>query len=185
MGERQPFEPIGKQARWKTVYEILRKTGTGDVITYDVLGEALGLHPVRERVKIVQAVRRAAKEHETEDKRAIEPVYGKGYRPVDPRGQLELARGQQKRAGRALSRGHSKAVNVDLNGVEPQVRGALEALGKAFVLQMDFNKRFEKKQERLEETVREIADSQAEDRKRTDDELSELRARLARLEGEQ
>lgn len=183
MGDRKPFEPLGKQARWKTVYEILRKTGTGEVITYEALGEALGLDPVHERNAIVQAVRRAGKEHETEDKRALRVVPGVGYRPVDARGSLELARSQQKKSTRALSRGHSKAVNVDLNGVDPQVRAALETIGKAFVLQMDFNKRFETKQARLEETVREIADSQAEDRKRTDDELTELRERLARLEG--
>lgn len=183
MGQRAPFEPLGDKARWRTVYEILATTPTGDVITYETLGEALGLHPVNERPKIVQAFRRAARQHETEDNRAVEAVPGLGYRPVDPSGSLELARGQQKRAGRSLARGHSKAVHVDLNGVDPQVRAALETIGKAFVLQMDFNRRFEVKQQRLEQTVREIADSQAQERKRTDEELDELRARLARLEG--
>jgi FKBP-type peptidyl-prolyl cis-trans isomerase 2 len=180
---RHPFEPIGAQARWKTVYEILVKTPTGDIITYEQLGEALGLNPEDDRNKIVQALRRAAKEHEEHDKRAVDVAPGQGYRPVDPTGSLTLARRQQKKAGRSLVRGHSKAVNVDLNGVDPEVRKALEMLGHAFTLQMDFNRRFEGKQARLEQTIREIADSAAEDRKRTAEEVAELRERLARLEG--
>jgi len=185
MGERQPFEPVGAKARWKTVYELIRKTPTGTVITYQQLADALGLDAEKHRMAIRQAVIRAAKEHEEKDKRAIDVVRGEGYRPVEARTNIELARRHQKKAGRSLARGHSKAVNVDLNGVEPQVRAALETIGHAFVLQMDFNKRFEGKQARLEETVREIADSQAEDRKRTAEEVAELRARLARLEAGQ
>lgn len=183
MGERAPFEPIGTRARWRTVYDLLAVMPVNGVITYGELGDALGLHPDRERNVIQQAVRRAAKEHEELDKRALDVIPGKGYRVVEPPEHLGLARRYQKRSSRALARGHSKAVNVDLNGVEPQVRQALEMLGHAFVLQIDFNKRFEGKQARLEETVREIADSQAEDRKRTAEEVAELRARLARLEG--
>lgn len=183
MTGRAPFEPIGTQARWKTVYELLRKTPTGTVITYRQLADLLGLDAERHQAAIRGALARAAKEHEVQDKRAIEAVRGEGYRPVDASVNVVLARKHQRRAGRSLARGYSKAVNVDLNGVEPQVRAALETIGHAFVLQMDFNRRFEGKQARLEETVREIADSQAEDRKRTAEEVAELRARLARLEG--
>lgn len=183
MAGRNPFEPIGEQARWKTVYEIIKAAPTDHLITYEVLADALGLHPVDDRDTIRGAVHRAAREHEVTDKRAVEAVRGEGYRPVDQQGSLILARGQQVKSGKALVRGHSKAVNVDLNGVDPQVRAALETIGKAFVLQMDFNKRFQAKQDRLEEAIRDISDSQAGDRKRTDDELAELRERLARLEG--
>ena len=185
MTERAPFEPVGAQARWKTVYELLKKTPTGTVVTYRQLADALGLDAERHRDAIRSAVIRAAKEHEEKDKRAVQAVRGEGYRPVEARVNIELARKHQKRANRSLARGHSKAVNVDLNGIDPQVRAALETIGHAFVLQMDFNKRFEGKQAKLEETVREIADSQAEDRKRTAEEVADLRARLARLEGNQ
>lgn len=185
MTSRAPFEPIGPQARWKTVYALLKKTPTGTIITWKELADELGLDAVRHRMAIRGALSRAAKEHEVEDKRAIEVVRGEGYRPVDARVNIELARKHQRRAGRSLARGHSKAVNVDLNGVDPQVRAALETIGHAFVLQMDFNKRFEGKQARLEQTVRDIADSQEQDRKRTAEEVAELRERLARLEGGQ
>ena len=180
---RAPFEPIGKQARWKTVYELLAKASTNDLVTYDELGEALGLDPDGERSLIQQAIHRAAKEHERNDKRAIDAIPGKGYRVVEPTEHLELARRHQKKSGRSLARGASKVINVDLNGLEPEVRAAFDVLGHAFRLQMDFNRRFEVRQSKLEETVRDIQDSQHTDRKRTDEEVAELRERLARLEG--
>ena len=180
-----PFQPAGEQARWKTIYEILKATPIDGVVTYNKLGKALDLDPIKERHLIQQAMQRAAREYEGVDKRAIDAVRGKGYRVVEPREHLDLARRHQRKSSRALVRGHSKAVNVDLNGVEPQVRAALETVGRAFALQMDFNRRFDVRQARLEEAVRAIADSQHDDRKRTAEEVAELRERLARLEAEQ
>ena len=156
------------------------------VITYEQLADAIDLDPVDDRAVIRKEVHRAARHHEEQDKRAIEAVAGEGYRPVDPSGSLVLARKQQKKSGRALQRGHSKSVNVDLNGVDPQVRAALETIGKAFVLQMDFNRRFEGKQARMEQAIRDITETQAqasEKQARTEREVTELRERLARLEG--
>lgn len=184
MTGRAPFEPIGAEARWKTVYELLKNTPTGEIITYAQLGEILGLDPDGDRAIIRSAIRRAAEEHEEHDKRAIDAVPSQGYRPVEPRASLELARKQGKKAGRSLARGRSKAVNVDLNGVDPEVRKALEVVAQAFSMQMDFNRRFEGKTARLEQTIRDIADSQEQDRKQTAEEVAELRARLARLEGD-
>jgi hypothetical protein len=179
---RAPFEPVGKQARWRTVYDLLHAAPVNGLVTYDELGEALGLDPVGERNIIQQAVHQAARKHEQADKRAIDAVPGKGYRIVEAAEHLDLARMHQKKSGRSLKRGASKVHNVDLNGLEPQVRAAFEVLGHAFRLQMDFNRRFEVRQSKLEETVRDIADSQRTDRKRTDEEVAELRERLARLE---
>lgn len=181
---RAPFEPIGEQARWKTVYELLAKAPMNGIITYAELGDALGLHPDDDRGLIQQAVHRASKEHEEKDRRAIDVVPNKGYRIVEPAEQLGLARRHQKKSGRSLARGASKVTNVDLNGLEPQVRAAFEVLGHAFRLQMDFNRRFDVRQNRLEETVREIQDSQSTDRKRTDEEVALLKERLARLENQ-
>jgi len=185
MTGRAPFEPIGAEARWRTIYGLLTAAPMNGVITYKQLGDALGLDPDDDRKPIQDAMRRAAKRHEEADKRAAEVVPDVGYRVVEPREHIDLARRYQRKSGRALVRGHSKAINVDLNGVDPEVRNALEILGHAFTLQMDFNRRFEGKQARLEQTIREIADNQAEDRKRTTEEVAELRARLARLEGGQ
>jgi hypothetical protein len=180
--EREPFKPLGAQARWRTIYEILLKTPTGKVITWERLGEALALDPVKDRAAIVGAVRRAAKEHEVKDKRAVDTVRGEGYMPVDATGSLVVARKQQVKSGKALVRGHSAAVNVDLNGAAPEVRKALEVLAAGLDAQLEFNRRVAGKQVRMEHDLRAIRDSQQEDRERTDAESAELKARLERLE---
>lgn len=181
---RAPFEPIGNQARWKTAYELLSAAPMNGLVTYGELGNALGLDPDAERGLIRQAVHRAAREHEKVDKRAIDAVPNKGYRIVETAEHLDLAKRHQKKSGRSLARGASKVTNVDLNGMEPQVRAAFEVLGHAFRLQMDFNRRFDVRQNQLEQTVREIQDSQSTDRKRTDEEVALLKERLARLENQ-
>lgn len=176
-----PFQPAGDRARWRVVYELLRETQTGDVLTYGEIGAALGLDPDGERHALQMAVRRAAKEHEVADRRAIEAVPNVGYRVVEAPEHLRLARGQQKRAGKALERGHSKVVHVDLSGMEPETRHAFEVVARAFSMQMDFNRRFDVRQKRLEESL----DAMTERTERTEQEIADLKARLARLEGDQ
>lgn len=179
------FKPIGEQARWRIVYEMLRGIPVDSVVTYEQLGEALSLDPDKDRHAIQMAMRRAATELETEDKRAVDSVPNEGYRVVVASEHLTLARRHQKKAGRSLARGQSKVVNVDLNGVDdPEVRRALELTAQAFSLQMDFNRRFAVRQSQLEKAVRQITDTQETDRKRSDEEVTRLRERVERLERE-
>ena len=177
-----PFQPIGEQARWRTIYRMLRQVPVNGILTYQQLGDALGLHPDNDRSTIQSAFRRASWEHEQADNRSTDAIPGTGYRIVEVPENLGLARRQQKRSSRALVRGHSKAIHVDLNGAEPQVRRALEIIGQGFALQMDFNHRFDVRQGRLEQAISEITDTQVLDRKRTDEEIADLRDRLRRME---
>lgn len=178
------FKPIGEQARWRIVYGLLRKAATGSVVTYEAIGGALALDPDNDRHAIQMAMRRAAREHEVEDRRAVDVVPNEGYRVVEAREHLTLARRHQKKASRSLARGQSKAVHVDLSGVDPDVRHALEVTAQAFALQMDFNRRFAVRQSRLEQAVQEITGVQAEDRQRSEAEVAKLRERIERLERE-
>lgn len=180
-----PFKPIGEVARWQAVYALLRATKTGDVLTYEAIGEALELDPKLERHAIQMAVRRAAKEHEEADKRAIEAVPNKGYRVVEAPEHLRLARGHHRRASKALVRGQSKAVNVDWAALDPEARRAFEVVVAAFAAQIEFNKRFDVRQKRLEQAFDAMAERTDKTEQRTEQEIAELKARLARLEGEQ
>jgi polyhydroxyalkanoate synthesis regulator phasin len=178
------FQPKGEQARWRAVYDILCKAETGSVVTYEQLGAMLRLDADEDRHAIQMAVRRAAVEHEQVDKRAIDAVPNVGYRIAEAPEHLGLARRHQRKAGRSLVRGNSKAVNVDLSDVDPEVRHALEVMAQAFALQMDFNRRFAVRQSRLEDAVREITETQSSDRQRTAAEVAQLRARVEKLERE-
>lgn len=176
-----PFQPAGEQARWRVVYDLLCKIETGGVLTYEQIGKALDLDVDADRHPIQMAMRRAAKEHEEADRRAVEAVPNEGYRVVEAPEHLRLARGQQKRAGRALARGQSKVVHVDLAGLAPDTRRAFEVVARAFAMQMDFNKRLDVRQAKLEQAV----DAMSERTERTEQEIADLKARLARLEGDQ
>lgn len=172
------FQPAGPTVRWRILYDLLKTCPAGDVLTYEHMAEALDLHPNHDRHAIRTALRRAAREYETEDKHALVAVPGTGYRVVHADEHVQLARVQQKRSNRALARGHSKVINVDLNGLTPEIRQLTEATVRAFAMQMDFNRRLDVRQKRLETVVH----ATAERTNRNEQEIAELKQRLARLE---
>lgn len=173
-----PFQPRGSIARWRLIYDLLTAKNIDDSITYDEMAAMLKLHPVEDRHAIQMAVRRAAKEYEETDLRALEPIPNEGYRIVEPEEHLRLAQGQQKRSNKALQRGHSKIVHVDMNGLAPDVRKAFEVVAQAFAMQMDFNRRTDIRQRRLEEAIQSVSQRS----ERSEEEIQELRKRLERLE---
>ena len=177
-----PFQPAGERARWRVIYDLLREAKVGEVITYREMAEALDLDAKRDRTKVQLAMRRAAKELETVDRHAVDPIANEGYRIVEPEQHLDLARKHQKKAGKSLQRGHSKVVNVDFNGMEPDVRKAFEVVAGAFAAQIDFNRRLSVRQDQLEKAVDAVTQQTDAQRQRTDEELEALRERLRRLE---
>lgn len=177
----KPFEPIGERARWRVIYDLLRKKNVGDSLTYDEISEAIDLHPQNDRHAMQMATRRAAKELEQVDERALEPIANVGYRVVEPREHLRLARLQQKKSQRALESGHSKVTHVDLSGMDVETRRAFEVVAIAFSMQMEMTRRLDVGQKRLEAAVASVV----ERTERSEEELAELRERLERLESQQ
>lgn len=169
------FAPVGDRARWRILYDILKALNVGDVFTYERMAGVLDLHPQTDRHTLQMSIQRAGKELEVEDKRAIEAVRGVGYRVVEPEHHLVLARQHSRRAGRSLQRGLSKVVNVDLNGVDPNIRGAFDLLARGFHQQAHFNRAM------LKETT-DIKSMVVEDRMRSAEDNEALRARVARME---
>lgn len=174
------FRPIGDRARWRVLYDLLAGRGVGEVLTYEEMADALGLDPATDRQKIQLAMRRAAVELEVEDKHAVAPVVNTGYRIVEPRQQLGLARAQQGKASAALMRGRSKVVNVDFNMIDPETRRAFQVVAGAFAAQLDLINRLDVRQTDLERVVT----TQTERTERTEEELATVLDRLRRLETE-
>jgi hypothetical protein len=172
------FQPIGDRPRWQVVYELLCQTETNAVLTYEAMGAALGLDPHKDRHPIQMAMRRAAREHEQMDKRAVDAVPNKGYRVVRPPEHMQLAQRQQRRSTHALRSGHSKVVHVDMSGMDPDTRQAFEVVARAFAAQMDFNRRMDIRHKRLEQAL----SSMDQRYERSEEEIAELRMRLERLE---
>jgi hypothetical protein len=175
---RRPFEPVGDQARWRTVYELLCGLDVNDVITHEQIASALGLTLPGDYPKIPQAIRRAAREYEVTNNRVLESVRGTGYRVVAPEEHLTLARYDQQKAVRALARGHSKVVHVDFENMDPATRDAFQVVASGFARQLDINNRSARRQRQMEDSIKAIV----ADRHRTDEEMAEMRLRLARVE---
>jgi hypothetical protein len=174
----KPFIPLGDVARWRTIYDLLTTRQVDDVLTYADMADALNLDALKNRRTIQTAMRRAAKEFEQVDKHAVTPVPNIGYRIVEPEEHLRLAKDLQRRSSRALVSGRSKVVNVDLAGVSPEIRQAFQVVASAFAMQMEFNRRTDVRQKRLEQSL----DAIREKTTHTDNEIAELQARLQRLE---
>jgi len=174
-----PFTPSGDRARWRVLYELLRSKEVGDVVTYREMGKVLDLHPDRDRQTMQLAMRRAVREYLTVDKRATDVIPNEGYRVVEAVEQLGLARRHQRSASRSLDSARAQLDNVDWARIQdPEARRALELAGVMLGRQQDMMRRMDIRQRRLEE----IVDAVAVKSERTDAELDELRARLARLE---
>lgn len=150
-----PFQPVGPVARWKVVYDLIRPLEFGEVLTYEAMGEALGLDPeVKEDRHVIQmSARRALKELLNIDHRGSKAVPNVGYRVAQPVEHVGLATERNKRAGRQLVTGRNISTKVDLNGVDAQTRGALEQLAAGFARQMEINRRVLAKQEAHDEAI--------------------------------
>jgi hypothetical protein len=178
--DRRPFEPLGLVARWRVIYELLQVTEIGEVLTYKVMAEALGLDPARDRRIIQGAIPRAQQELETVDKRHIEAVANVGYRVVEPKMQLELAKQRGRRAGKQLEHGKSHITNVDFNKIDPQLRSAFEVVGYVFTKQLEFMGRLELKQKRTEAALAAVKQQVETDMAAVDERLRWLEEQAAK-----
>jgi hypothetical protein len=173
-----PFVPVGDAARWRFIYDELTKLNVDDVLTYEALADTLDLDAKGDRHKIQMAVRRAAKEYLEVDKRALDAVPNVGYRVVEASEHLMLAQRFQRKSNRALVAGRSRVVNVDMNALEPEARKAFEVVAIAFSQMLDFQRRMDVRQKRLEQAV----DTIANQHERSQAEIDQLKERLAKLE---
>ena len=172
------FEPKGSKSRRRIIFDVLHLHEEGDLVTYQELADALELDSDEDRVKIQAAVRAAARDLLQEDMLALEPVTNEGYRIVTAEEHLRLARRFQRSSSRALVRGHAVVSWVDYNQLSPDVRALAEVTAQAFAMQIDFNRRIDVRQSRLEQAMMAVAIKTND----TAENVTELRERLARLE---
>lgn len=175
---RGMFEPVGAQARWRTIYDELKTVPVGGILSYETMAVALSLDPLKDRNTIQVAMQRAAKELELVDLRAVDVVRNVGYRVVEAREHLTLAQRHQKKSIRSLKRGKSKLDNVDLSLVPEEIRPLFQAGAEALARQMDFNRRTSIRQDRLERGMSTMSKTV----ERNEDETAKLAARLDRLD---
>lgn len=172
------FAPKGEQSRWRMIYDELCQMQVGDTFTYEELGKLLSLHPDADRHLIQMAMRRAAVEYLETNCRALESERNVGYRVVQAVEHLRLARGHNKKAGRSLERGYEVATQVDVTDLDQATRDALNSFIVLNAAQSQLNKRLEREQRKIATALKTVTTNQG----LSDERLSRLEERLARLE---
>ena len=172
------FTPKGEQARWRMIYDRLCQMQVDDELTYEELGILLSLQPGTERHLIQMAMRRAAEELLEVNCRAVECMRNKGYRVVEPAEHLRLARGHNRKAGKALDRSYTTATKVDVTGLDQLIRDALQSHALMVAGQLQLNRRLERESRKMKAALETVATKQG----LSDERLARLEERLAKLE---
>ncbi|MGO1736877.1 MAG: hypothetical protein ACTHZ9_11230 [Leucobacter sp.] len=170
-----PFTPIGEKSRKDYALDVLREHSTGDVIEYETFSDRVGSDDRR----IVQAaVRDAAKDFLQLNQHAVEAVPNLGYRIVEPGDHLRLAEKRRKSSLVNLRKGEELVSSVDYNELSDEGRRLAEGMAMGFSRLIEANRRMDA---RLA-VVERAQDAVVIHQERTDEEVTELKERLARLE---
>lgn len=169
-----PFQPLGEVSRRQMVVDLLGDQPEGTLVTYEQLEQLLDV----DRQTCQGAVNQAKLALEREHSKAVVSVRGVGYRIVHASEHLAVARVHQGKARKQLVKSRSKVDYVDLSKLTEGERAAVVLAGTAIGLQLDYMKRNDIRSTRIEAAVELVKDTA----QRSEEEIAELKARLARLE---
>lgn len=176
-----PFEPIGEQARWRTLVDVFAKVDRGDVVTIEALAEELGLDPVRDRRAIQAAVNQSQKTLSREHDRSLVAVRGVGYRVALPDEHVDLAGRQQRKGRRALQRAQTHVDHVDLSSLSDEGRQIVYAAARALAWQQQQIKRLDLRQKDLERVLAGVTTRQERTEAEHGARIAELEKKIAEL----
>lgn len=171
------FEPKGTLSQRRLILEALAGVDYDSVVPYDHLADVLGGVPIATVQRTVNAAKRAL---EAQHGRSLEAVPNEGYRVIRPSEHLALAGRHQSKSRRALLRASSTVSATDVSQLTEAERAAVTLAGTALSLQLAYMRRNDIRVNRLEQ----LAVSTAVRQERSEDEIAELRERLATLERE-
>jgi hypothetical protein len=178
---RPPFEPIGEQARWRTLVDLFAKVDRGAVVTFEDLAEELGLDSVQDRRAIQAAVNQAQKTLSREHDRSLTSVRGVGYRVALPDEHVDLAGRQQRKGRRALQRAQVHVDHVDLSALSDEGRQIVYAAARALAWQQQQIKRLDLRQKDLERVLAGVTTRQERTEAEHGARISELEKRIQEL----
>lgn len=187
-GGRRVGEPVGRQARWKTLYTHLETLALGELFTWEEMGQLLGLDFIHDRAAMSSPFKRAADELVKEHRRTVVSVRGIGWKVATPKDQLKQAHKHQKRALVEVNRGRQQVEAVDPAKLDPETRKAFEIVGTLFRHQATVMDQLDVRQQRLEKVLSAVQDGQRRTEHAvavTQDTVQDLMARLAALEQQQ
>lgn len=108
-----PFQPKGDRSLRIIAAELVASGQPGDMLTYEQLGEALGLDPMHRRDQIRQAVSAARNVLLIDHKRTVVAVRGEGYRIALANEFAGIAQNHRQRADRQIAKAYDVVTHVN------------------------------------------------------------------------
>lgn len=172
----------GKDPRWKIVYDAMSSLPPDTLITYNELGEILGVDASTRsgKVQIGAAARKAIRELEVRANMVFTVVRGQGYQRAEPTTVIIMARRHQEKAIAEIEHGASKVATIDLTKVDTQTANLARATGIAFARQAAAMKTLDVRQRRLDTALAALGSEVYHQR----DRLKELEDRVNKLTGD-
>jgi hypothetical protein len=115
-----PFAPKGDRSLRVIVAEMVGQRSPGDLLTYEELGKVLDLDPDERRDQIRQAVSAARPLVLIDQKRALIPVRGEGYRIAWASEFAGIATEYRRKADRSIGRALDVVRNVNEKELSPE-----------------------------------------------------------------
>ncbi|AEK09417.1 hypothetical protein LITTLEE_33 [Mycobacterium phage LittleE] len=178
------FEPKGTVSRRQMVLDVIEETPYGEIVPYEALEIALGV----DRQGVLVAVNQAKSSAQKEFKKSLVAVRNVGYRVLNPGEELELAKVHQRRGRRQTKKAKSAVVNADYAKLTDLERVKYDIAVQTVAALERFERRADLRyasRERLDSFIKEqstLNSKTGERINKTDNEVSELKSRLARLE---
>jgi hypothetical protein len=169
------FQPLGARSRRDMALELLAGVDYDGILPYEEIEAALEVG----RETGQQAVGAAKPELERLHNKAVVAIPNVGYRVVRPNEHMALAVVHQRKSVRALKRSLSKVNHVDAAQLTDGERAAVTLAATGIAMQLDYIRRNDIRAKRHEAMIA----ANAQKSERTADEVAEIKARLARLEG--
>lgn len=127
------------------VYDILEPLQIGDIVTYGQLAEAMEVDDARDyRSSYGKAFNVWGEQHQ----RAFIPVTRVGYRVADAPEHEHLARGQHRKAKRALGRSRTVLERADRNRLDEVQKAKFDKMETHLARQQDMIRRIDAKVDR-------------------------------------
>lgn len=99
--DRKPFEPIGDQARWKMLYDLVQAKAVGDEITYKEAEQILDC----DREAVLGAMYYARRRLEADGQRSVRTVARFGWIVMTAAQEIDEAEKRRRKAGNRVRDG--------------------------------------------------------------------------------
>lgn len=175
------FEKKGEKSQKTLVLEAFESAQSGEVVSYEKLGEILKMNPSTQRTHIQSVVNATKKSLLDKQSKGLEAVPNEGYRIIAPNEHVSLAQKHQGKVSRSLKRAKNTVDRADFNKLTEVEKNLVLAAGRALGFQQEQIRKLDIRQQKLEQVLSAFIPAQQEVNAEVKSEIQKLNDRLAEL----